>query len=158
MRAFVAIDVEPDRAPDAAPCAPAHLTVQFLGDVSPEQLDAILPALREAAAGFPAFDLTLAGVGAFPSADRPRVVWVGATDGADRARALARCVAEALTPLGFPPDAGEFVPHQTLFRVRSPRDRLRATALLGGDGLPPPRRLRVAVSYTHLTLPTILLV
>jgi RNA 2',3'-cyclic 3'-phosphodiesterase len=145
VRAFVAIDVDPvpEREGGTPAGAPAHLTVQFLGEVSPERVGAISSALREAVAGFPPFDLTLAGVGAFPSAERPRVVWMGATDGADRARALARRVATALTPVGFPPESGDFVPHLTLFRVRSPRDRLRASALLAGTGLPAPRRVRV---------------
>jgi RNA 2',3'-cyclic 3'-phosphodiesterase len=142
VRAFVAIDVgEAPPGPDRG--APPHLTLRFLGEIAPERVGAISAALRAGVADVPPFDLTMDGVGAFPSRERPRVVWVGATDGADRARDLAHRVDEALRTVGFEPEREVFVPHRTLFRVRSARDRARAAALLAGEGVPPPSRCRV---------------
>jgi len=136
MRAFVAIEIA-DEDPGRAP---AHLTVRFLGDVGGADLERIVPALSAAAGEIAPFDLTLGGLGAFPSPTRPRVVWVGVRAGADRVREVAARVADALERVGVPPEAGEFVPHVTLFRVRSPRDIARARALLDGTAPPPPGR------------------
>ncbi len=138
MRLFVAIDVGgPTRGGGTAP---THLTLRFLGEVPPGRLDAIVAAIDEAVTATPPFDLTLDGVGAFPSSDRPRVVWVGAAEGGPATVALADRVAAALEGAGFPRERDPFVPHVTLFRVRSPADRQRALALLSGEEPPPPTR------------------
>lgn len=140
MRAFVAVEL--DAAPEGP--APEHLTLRFLGEIPPEEIDALAAALSEAVREMPAFEFTLDGVGAFPSRERPRVVWWGARGGAERLRELAARVDDALDRAGHPKDRESFVPHVTLFRVRSSRDVARARALLDGSvPLPPPRPVRV---------------
>lgn len=142
MRLFLAIELT--TAGPAGASAPAHLTVKFLGEVRPDQLPAISAAVAEAVRDRPPFDLLLEGVGAFPSRDHPRVVWVGATRGATEVADVAARIATALVPLGFPRERGRFVPHLTLFRVRSPGERRRAEALLSGaEPAPPTREVRV---------------
>jgi len=116
-----------------------HLTLRFLGEVAAERNDAIARSLAEAARESPSFILRLEGVGAFPTPARPRVVWVGVTRGRSDLVELARRVRLALEP-EFGPDREEFVPHLTLFRVRSPRDRDAASELLSGARPPPPPR------------------
>lgn len=166
MRAFVAIEV-PAAPGGTARSAPDHLTLLFLGEVPPERTGPIVAALAPVGAGTAPFDLTLDGVGAFPSAERPRVVWLGATEGAEPLARLARDVRTALAGEGEPDRRDPFVPHLTLFRVRSAADRRRAMELLNG-GSPPPaaRRVRVvefllkeselsARGATHRTLATI---
>jgi RNA 2',3'-cyclic 3'-phosphodiesterase len=140
MRAFLGVDTGVPRLDDEAPPrpgAPPHLTIRFLGEVGPDVIAGVVAAMPDAMAMLAPFDLALGGVGAFPSADRPRVVWLGVTDGAAEVRRLATRVGEALAPIGVPPESGEFVPHVTLFRVRTPRDRDRARALLEGATRPP---------------------
>ena len=148
MRAFVAIEVDDPLEPattDGRPRAPSHLTLRFLGEVPEERAGPIGVALRSAVAMSPPFTLTLEGVGAFPSRNAPRVVWVGVTQGREHATELSRKVSESLARVGFPPEAAGFVPHVTLFRVRSPRDRHRARLLLDGTEPPPgARTVRVA--------------
>ncbi len=136
MRLFIAIDVGPP-IPEAVPSAPPHLTLRFLGEIAEERATGLVAALTETARATQPFDLTLEGVGAFPSAARPRVVWLGTTIGADRVVDLARRLATALERVGFPPDREDFVPHVTLFRVRSPEGRRRARELLDGTVAPP---------------------
>lgn len=145
MRAFVAVDVGEEAAAGRAErSAPQHLTLRFLGEIDPARVAAISEALEPAVRDVSPFTLTLDGVGAFPSIDRPRVVWIGVTLGADRIRELAARVAQALGNIGFASEREEFVPHLTLLRVRSPRDRQRARAILeGGLPPPPPRSVRV---------------
>ena len=141
MRAFVAVEV-PSGAGDpggVATPAPDHRTLRFLGEIDEPTAEALLRSLGPAVARVPAFEFVLEGVGAFPSADRPRVVWRGVSRGEAELRALARVVRETVDASGAVRDPAPFVPHVTLFRVRSPRDRERAARLLApGASLPPP--------------------
>jgi 2'-5' RNA ligase len=108
-----------------------HLTLQFLGDVDAGRIPALREALDVAVSGHRAFRLGLRGAGAFPSPERPRVLWVGAGEGAAAASALATSVAAALAPLGFAPEERRFLPHLTVGRVGSPsRDRAPLLRLL----------------------------
>lgn len=112
-----------------------HLTLKFLGDVLPAGLTGVTQALKETLPGqtaLPPFSLALDGVGAFPSAGNPRVVWVGAAEGRERLTDLASKVEKALAPLGFPAEARGFSPHLTLGRVRSPRNALALKAAVAG--------------------------
>ena len=97
-----------------------HLTLQFLGEVEAERISALREALEAAVSGHAAFRLGLRGAGAFPSAERPRVLWVGAGEGTAQASALGASVAAALAPLGFPAEERPFVPHLTVGRVAAP--------------------------------------
>lgn len=138
MRLFVAIDVPPSAGGRDA--SPTHLTLRFLGEVPPERLDAISTALETSVRESRPYELVLEGVGAFPSPSRPRVVWVGATGGGPETLEIAARVSDALAKVGFPPERDRFVPHVTLFRVRSPAHHRRALALLSGEEPPPPPR------------------
>ncbi len=146
VRLFVAIDVGPR---DATSEAPRHLTLRFLGEVDPSRVPDLVEPLERVARETPPFDLVLEGVGAFPNARNPRVVWIGATEGREEARALARRVDATLDGPSAPLPREEFVPHVTLFRVRSPAQRRRAEALLDGSERPPPPQ-RIRVTELHL--------
>lgn len=95
-----------------------HLTLAFLGDVEPARVEAIKAALRGSLAGVASFRVRLEGIGAFPRADRPRVVWVGFVEGVENLTALAGRVREAMERGGSPPDAKPFSAHVTLGRLR----------------------------------------
>ncbi|MGI0072172.1 MAG: RNA 2',3'-cyclic phosphodiesterase [Thermoplasmata archaeon] len=143
MRVFVAIDLGTTQGADPPP-APDHLTLRFVGEVDEAAADSLARALAPAVASLPAFELTLEGVGAFPGPRAPRVVWVGVTRGHDATLRLAAAVSEALVLVGFPRPDGTFVPHVTLWRVRSPADRERARRLLDGrEPAPAARAVRV---------------
>ena len=97
-----------------------HLTVKFLGAVAEDRIERVADALTSVLAGVGAFDAQVEGLGAFPSAARPRVVWAGVTAGAGTMGDLAGRVDEALAALGFAREARPFSPHVTLGRVRQP--------------------------------------
>jgi 2'-5' RNA ligase len=98
-----------------------HLTVKFLGGVDETRLADVTAALTRAARGASPFDLAVRGVGAFPSATRPRVLWAGVTEGAAALAGLAADVDTALAALGFPREERAFSPHVTFGRMREPR-------------------------------------
>lgn len=142
MREFVAIDVDQD-GEGGRRLAASHLTLRFLGEVPPARNDAIAVHLRDVAQATPPFVLRLEGIGAFPTPSHPRVVWVGVTQGRNEVLELARRVRSALEA-EFGPESEAFVPHLTLFRVRSPMDRALAAELLSGARLaPPPREVAI---------------
>ena len=95
-----------------------HLTLKFLGDIRAEALDGIRDALGEACAQHASFDTALAELGAFPSARRARVLWVGVGAGSDQLRSLVADVDGILAPLGFEREKSPYVAHLTLGRVR----------------------------------------
>jgi 2'-5' RNA ligase len=111
-----------------------HLTLKFLGAVEAARRDAVARALADAAAGCSCFDLTVRGLGAFPTSTRPRVLWAGLDEGAAPAAALARRVDQALVALGFAPEPRPFAAHVTLGRVRAPRANPRLAEALAESG------------------------
>lgn len=137
MRLFVAVEVASPLGGDRR--APEHLTLRFLGEVAPEKAARIPALLAPVGRTFAPFEIVLEGVGAFPTGDRPRVVWVGVGGGREEIARLAARVREALEP-DFGHEPGPFVPHLTLFRVRGPADRRAAQELLRGERPAPPAR------------------
>ena len=109
-----------------------HFTLKFLGGITPSQLTGVVAAAHEVAARTHRFSITLAGLGAFPSARRPRVVWIGVSSGADHLVALAKDLDVVLRQ----PRAREdrpFRPHLTIARVRDaapPRDLSKEIGVL----------------------------
>jgi RNA 2',3'-cyclic 3'-phosphodiesterase len=148
---FIAIEVGPAARPHPAggpPPGPEHLTLRFLGEVPHENVPVIERALEDVARRSVPFEMVVEGVGAFPSPTNPRVVWVGVTQGHREVCELAERVRLALEPERADAPHEAFVPHLTLFRVRSPALRRRALALLEGSESPPtPRSVRVREIY-----------
>lgn len=97
-----------------------HLTVQFLGNVPEEHVDAVSKSLQRSTEGIAPFKLTLEGVGAFPSVLRPRVLWAGINGETAPLLKLHRQVEREMALLGFKPENRKFSPHLTLARARSP--------------------------------------
>jgi len=95
-----------------------HITLRFIGNTAPECVLAIEATLAARVAGAPIFELDLRGAGAFPSVQRPRVVWIGARRTREFDQ-LYEAVEAALVDEGVRPDDKTFRPHVTVARVRS---------------------------------------
>ena len=95
-----------------------HLTLKFLDEVPRGEIPRVGEVVQRVAADVEPFELELRGAGAFPSAGRPRTVWLGAVDGAEAIRALQKNLEKALAKLGFRKEARRFEPHLTIGRVR----------------------------------------
>lgn len=99
-----------------------HLTLKFLGDIDRKDLDPLGVALTKVAEGVRAFTLRGAGLGVFPDAHRPRVIWVGlAGDVRDLLTLQGRLEAH-LAPLGHARERRPFRGHLTLGRVKGRLD------------------------------------
>jgi 2'-5' RNA ligase len=101
------------------PAENLHLTVWFLGEVSDARAEAILDALRPAMRTT-AFELHLAGFGAFPPSGPPRVLWMAVTRGLEELAAAHEEVGARLQPWGFPPEGRAYSAHLTIARVKEP--------------------------------------
>jgi RNA 2',3'-cyclic 3'-phosphodiesterase len=94
-----------------------HLTLRFLGATPDERQPALAEAISAVAVGVEPFSVALSGGGAFPDPRRPRVLWIGISEGADRLGDMAHRLDERLKPLGWPPESRPFAPHLTLART-----------------------------------------
>jgi len=105
-----------------------HFTVKFLGEIPESIVDEIDRRIR--ALALRRMDVGVRGLGAFPDAKRPRVVWAGVSP-QDLASisTSGQQVIDALEGIGESDERG-FHPHITLARVRSPRNHEALVALL----------------------------
>ena len=94
-----------------------HLTLKFLGDISPANIDSLTQMLHTEADQISAFDMNIGGLGSFPSLRRPRVLFIGIQAPADL-EALQRGIEAACARLGYESESRDFHPHLTLGRVR----------------------------------------
>jgi RNA 2',3'-cyclic 3'-phosphodiesterase len=94
-----------------------HWTLQFLGDLTDVEMAEVCLRTVRTAAKHEGFTLEARGVGAFPSNQRPRTLWLGAGEGAESVVALQADIEAALSSLGFRGENRQFVPHLTLGRV-----------------------------------------
>lgn len=94
-----------------------HLTLKFLGDVSPNSVEFLMQMLRNEAAHVQSFDIHLAGLGAFPNLKRPRILYIGIQAPA-ALDALQRGIEAASRRLGYEAEERPFSAHLTLGRVR----------------------------------------
>jgi len=96
-----------------------HLTLKFLGETDADRLQKVMPVGLAVGEGRIPFELSLGGLGAFPSATRPNVLWVGATKGADSLVSLALQLDELLVKYGYKKENREPTPHLTLARIKT---------------------------------------
>ena len=94
-----------------------HWTMHFLGEIEDQEVYEVCRAAERAASRCAPFSVSAYGIGAFPSATRPRTLWVGAPDDGHRMSALHAELEQELAPLGFRGERRKFVPHLTLGRA-----------------------------------------
>ena len=97
-----------------------HLTLKFLDEVRLNSIPQISAAVEKAAAACEPFELEICRAGAFPSAGRPRTLWLGTGQGSEQLGKLHEAMERELKPLGFPKEHRRFAAHLTIGRVRAP--------------------------------------
>jgi 2'-5' RNA ligase len=130
MRIFIGIDLDPEVrarierflegvqgfAHDGrwARSESLHITLKFIGEQAPEQVEAITERLRRVESS--AFEIRSGGYGFFPTAKAQRVFWIGIQAGPQLAE-LAGSINMAVAELGIPREDRPFSPHLTLARA-----------------------------------------
>jgi 2'-5' RNA ligase len=94
-----------------------HLTLKFLGDISPANVEILTQMLQAETDLFNCFDLDLDGLGSFPNLKRPRVIYIGIQAPASL-KTLQRGIESASRRLGYESEERGFSPHLTIGRVK----------------------------------------
>ena len=139
LRAFIAVEIPPEihqaiehetasirAALNASlvrwvPVDNIHLTLKFLGDVSPANVEMLSQMLNVEVGQHATFAIQFGGLGAFPNPKRPRVIWVGIQAPAEL-EALQHGIEAAAATLGYPDEKRSFSPHLTIGRVKQNLD------------------------------------
>lgn len=118
--------------------AGTHLTLHFFGDVPADQLAPITDSCCAGlASALPTpLSLRLAGLGAFPDRQLPRVLWAGITGDVDGLTELYTAVARLLEARGYPSRHAVFRPHLTIGRL--------------AESLPEPERAAAGAAFSAL--------
>ncbi|HLX96949.1 MAG TPA: RNA 2',3'-cyclic phosphodiesterase [Verrucomicrobiae bacterium] len=95
-----------------------HLTLRFLGDVSSDRITALQESLRAVCSGTRGLHLHARGIGFFPGARFPRVVWVGIDNHEKRLGELQERIERAVRPFTMEPGGEHFAGHVTLGRFK----------------------------------------
>lgn len=128
-----------------------HYTLRFMGELGESGLGRVIEAAREGAAGHRPIEAVLGAAGAFPSARKARVLWLGLDQGGEAFTALAQSVERALRGRGFDAADHPFRPHLTIGRVRE-RDADWSERLAGLAAEPAPFPVdRIAIVQSTLS-------
>ncbi len=133
IRAFIAIELTPaiqeqlgqvisrlqERTPRAVRWVAArniHLTLKFLGNVSPDNLTQLTRVIQNEALRCKPFGLRVGGLGAFPTKIHPRVIWVG-VDAPPPLMEIQLGIDRETERLGYQNEERGFSAHLTIGRV-----------------------------------------
>jgi RNA 2',3'-cyclic 3'-phosphodiesterase len=95
-----------------------HVTLKFIGNTDPAKLDSICAALANVRSP-QEIRLHFRGLGFFPNAKRPRVVW-GGMEASGNLAPMAHAVDQQIATLVFSAEERAFTPHLTLARLDPP--------------------------------------
>ena len=97
--------------------AALHVTIRFLGDVEPAEVERITPLLAPPIPLAP-FDVQWRGIGTFPNNRHPRALWLGVTNGAAQLAAVEAEISRRLAGAAVELADRALLPHLTLGRVK----------------------------------------
>jgi len=98
-----------------------HLTLKFFGNITEGEIRSIRNALESKARALGPVDVAIGTLGVFPNLSRPRVLWVGVTEGMKELADLQAQVETALEAAGFAREERPFRPHLTIGRMKGER-------------------------------------
>lgn len=134
IRAFIAIDLSQEiqsrlesvsdelqnrvgRAPVRwVPTENIHLTLKFLGDVSVANLEVLKKILAAETQAHHPFEMSVGELGAYPSLQRPRVLWVG-VEAPPELQSIQRGIENETARLGYDREKRAFSAHLTIGRI-----------------------------------------
>jgi RNA 2',3'-cyclic 3'-phosphodiesterase len=135
LRAFIALEIPPKVQEDLyratsnlrrgtgslirwVPAENMHLTLKFLGDISPTNVEFLTQMIRTEAEAYHCFEIRLTGLGIFPNSKRPRVIYIGIQAPAEL-ESLQHAVESGTRRLGYESEDRSFSPHLTIGRVKN---------------------------------------
>jgi len=95
-----------------------HLTLKFLGEISPEQLGNINQITTETVKTITEFKIKLESLGVFPNVARARIIWIGTDQMPKALEQIAQQLETRLAELGIPKEERPFRAHITIGRIK----------------------------------------
>jgi 2'-5' RNA ligase len=113
-----------------------HLTLKFLGEINPKRIDSLIPELSNALQNIDPILTKLTQLGAFPSIQYPRVLWIGLKDHHQQIFQLVSSLEKRLATIGFKKERKAFSLHITIGRIRSPKNINKLSHAISSYTLP----------------------
>ncbi len=101
-----------------------HLTLRFIGEQNPGQVEKLKRVLYAAAAGTPGFQLQIGRLGAFSKGNK-KIIWTGLEENNELQKLYYRLEAE-LVREGYSGEGRSYNPHITLVRETRPAENAPA--------------------------------
>ena len=95
-----------------------HLTVKFLGYVVPSLIDEMHSVVAPVVSQQFPFTVVIQGLGVFPDARYPRILWVGLRGNEEVLQGFVHRLDRVLESLGFAMENKPYHPHLTLARIK----------------------------------------
>jgi len=111
-----------------------HITMKFFGET--DKLVSIKEKLSELEGEIAPFSVSLKGIGAFPSAQRAMVLWVGIEEGQNNLKELFSSIENKIVNLGFEKEDRAFSPHITFGRIKKGKYSLPENLDFSFDSFP----------------------
>jgi 2'-5' RNA ligase len=125
-----------------------HVTLKFLGDIDETLIPQLKTVSEEVTQSYATLTLNLNTAGAFPSMQKPRVIWIGTANTPGDLHQLAIELNAKLGKLGFPTEHS-FKTHVTLGRVK---EEGRAGMEDLSSRLQKLEKIETLIKVDHLTL------
>ncbi len=131
VRSFIAVDIAEELLPNIVEVQTQitegkikfvepenlHFTLKFLGEITDEKAQDITKKLREICNTFSPFQIHIKDIGAFPSFNYMKVIWIGVES--EEFFTLSKLVDSGMGKLGFRQER-TIIPHLTIGRVKAP--------------------------------------
>ncbi|MBF0485772.1 MAG: RNA 2',3'-cyclic phosphodiesterase [Candidatus Omnitrophica bacterium] len=113
-----------------------HLTLKFLGEILPTQIDDVESAMIRTAGSFSTFHMDVGELGAFPNKTTPEIIWAGVTKRLNLLLDISRYLDEELSDIDIAEEKRAFTAHITLGRLKKPAKDHRLAELLTNTHIP----------------------
>ena len=100
-----------------------HLTLKFLGERDEKSIEEIMRILQVVTKSRKSFNARISCLGAFPSINSPRIIWVGIDKGDSETKEIVKELEDRIAKIGIPKEDRPFSSHITIGRIRSPKNR-----------------------------------
>jgi 2'-5' RNA ligase len=108
--------------------------LKFFGAIAAADVEIISEVIAKRTAAVPPFFLEVGGLGAFPDAARPRIIWMGIAGQLASLLSLQKDLEEEFLLLGFPKEDRPFRAHLTVGRVKVPKGIAGLAPAIEGAG------------------------
>ncbi|MFH2045062.1 MAG: RNA 2',3'-cyclic phosphodiesterase [Pseudomonadota bacterium] len=95
-----------------------HLTLHFFGNIDKSDVEHIKVAVGDCVKSFSHINLSVKGIGVFPSITRPRVIWAGISGEIPLLLSLHNTLEKRLEEFGFKIEERPFQAHLTMGRFK----------------------------------------